>query len=132
MRECDRLREEPSSYPVTFMFMPLKYISHAAAYLKHLFRPEFPTIPYSINFSGQEKEIVDRTIDSLQEMNPKTRLIPHLFLEWGLILPAFKEQSMLLLSVTFPSICRRLEGLVGEDNHQRPFFITLTLTLRYL
>ena len=75
MRECDRLREEPSSYPVTLMFMPLKYISHAAAYLKHLFRPEFPTIPYSVIFSGQEKEIVDRTLESLQERNPKIRLI---------------------------------------------------------
>ena len=66
---------KPSSYPVTFIFMPLKYISHAAAYLKHLFRSEFPTIPSSITFSGQKKGIVDRTLDSLQEMNPKTRLI---------------------------------------------------------
>ena len=75
IRECDRLKQDPSSYPVTLMFMPLKYISHAAAYLKFLFSTDFSSVPYSIIFSSQEKEIINGTLESLQEMNPRIRLI---------------------------------------------------------
>ncbi|KAH3708720.1 hypothetical protein DPMN_068179 [Dreissena polymorpha] len=35
--ECDDLKKDPYTYPVTLLYMPLYYISQAAAYLKHLF-----------------------------------------------------------------------------------------------
>ena len=73
--ECDKLKDDPASYPVTLMFMPLRYISHAAAYLKHLFCTSFPDIPYSVMFSNQDKEILDKTLEILQAENPHIRLI---------------------------------------------------------
>ena len=71
--ECDKLKDDPASYPVTLM--PLRYISHAAAYLKHLFCTSFPDIPYSVMFSNQDKEILDKTLELLQVDNPHIRLI---------------------------------------------------------
>ena len=75
MVECDSLKKDPVSYPITLMFMPLKYISHASAYLKYLFGGIFLSVPYSIIYSNQEKDIIDNTIKCLQEINPPIRLI---------------------------------------------------------
>ena len=73
--ECDKLKDDPVSYPVTLMFMPLRYISYAAAYLKHLFCTSFPGIPYSVMFSNHDKEILNKTLELLQADIPHIRLI---------------------------------------------------------
>lgn len=74
--ECDDLKKDPYNYPVTLLFMPLYYISQAAAYLKHLFGDgDITTSCYAVLFSRQDKVVLKTTVEELQMENPRIRLI---------------------------------------------------------
>ncbi|KAH3809430.1 hypothetical protein DPMN_137799 [Dreissena polymorpha] len=74
--ECDDLKKNPYSYPVTHLFMPLYYISQAAAYLKHFFGDgDITTSCYAVLFSRQDKVVLKTTVEKLQMENPRIRLI---------------------------------------------------------
>ncbi|XP_052233430.1 uncharacterized protein LOC127846303 [Dreissena polymorpha] len=74
--ECDDLKKDPYNYPVTLLFMPLYYISQAAAYLKHLIGDgDITTSCYAVLFSRQDKVVLKTTGEELQIKNPRIRLI---------------------------------------------------------
>ena len=76
VKECDKLHEDPAVYPVTLMFMPLFYISQAAAYLRHLFGPgDITTSCYSVLYSRQDKVVLKTTVEDLHSQQPRIRLI---------------------------------------------------------
>ena len=74
--ECEQLQKNPHSYPVTLLFMPLFYISQAAAYLKYLFGTcDITTSCYAVLFSKQDKAVLKITVADLQKDNPRIRLV---------------------------------------------------------
>jgi len=74
--ECELLHRDPKSYPITLMFMPLFYMSHAAAYLTHLFgQRDIHNSCYSVLFSRQEKAVIKATVDDLHQAEPRIRLV---------------------------------------------------------
>ena len=76
MLECNRLRTEGKNYPVTMLYMPMKYMSHAMAYLSEIFgNLDISCSPYSALYSGQDKSVQQITISELQKETPRIRLI---------------------------------------------------------
>lgn len=74
--DCDRLKENPSSYPVTLMYMPLFYISQAAASLHYLFGDQdISSSCYSVLYSRQDKTVLSTTLKDLHLENPRIRLV---------------------------------------------------------
>ncbi|XP_063411329.1 putative ATP-dependent DNA helicase Q1 [Mytilus trossulus] len=74
--ECDKLFSDKKSYPVTLMFIPMLYMSHAASYLRHLFGEEdIKTSCYSVVFSRQDAEVIATTLKDLKNENPRIRLV---------------------------------------------------------
>lgn len=74
--ECDNLKQNPLTFPVTLLFMPLFYISQAAAYLKFLFGDvSIHTSCFAVLYSRQDKAVIKETVDNLQSTNPRIRLI---------------------------------------------------------
>lgn len=74
--ECDQLHQNQHSFPVTLLFMPLFYISQAAAYLKYLFgKCDIKSSCYAVLFSKQDKEVMNTTIDDLHKQSPRIRLV---------------------------------------------------------
>lgn len=74
--ECDNLHKNPLTYPVTLLFMPLFYISQAAAYLKYLFGAvNIQTSCFAVLYSRQDKAVIKETVDSLQSTDPRIRLV---------------------------------------------------------
>jgi superfamily II DNA helicase RecQ len=74
--ECELLHKDPKTYPITLMFMPLYYISQAAAYLMHLFGPcDITKSCYSVLYSRQEKAVIKTTVEELHLPQPRIRLV---------------------------------------------------------
>ena len=74
--ECDRLFVMKERFPVTIMYIPLKYMSYAGAYLLDLFRyQEINSSIYSVIFANQDKEVMNMTNSELKKARPRIRLV---------------------------------------------------------
>ncbi|KAL4236165.1 hypothetical protein ACF0H5_004551 [Mactra antiquata] len=74
--ECELLHKNPGNYPITLLFMPLFYISQAAAYLLHLFGPcDIKKSCYSVLYSRQEKAVIKATLEALHSPKSRIRLV---------------------------------------------------------
>ncbi|XP_062576667.1 ATP-dependent DNA helicase RecQ-like [Saccostrea cucullata] len=73
---CDELYEKQESYPVTLLFVPIFYMSEALRYLNSIFGVQniYSSI-YSALCTGQDKEVIDATIDELKKEHPRIRLV---------------------------------------------------------
>ncbi|KAK6175939.1 hypothetical protein SNE40_014313 [Patella caerulea] len=75
-KECDNLYKEQEMYPVTLMFLPVYYLSQALVYLQTLFGSQtIESSIFSALCSGQDKHVIDTTIDELRKENPRIRLV---------------------------------------------------------
>ncbi|KAL4220272.1 hypothetical protein ACF0H5_020679 [Mactra antiquata] len=74
--ECELLHKNPGNDPITLLFMPLFYISQAAAYLLHLFGPcDIKKSCYSVLYSRQEKAVIKATLEALHSPKSRIRLV---------------------------------------------------------
>lgn len=75
-KECDNLKANPSTYPVTLLFLPLYYMSQAAAYLKYLFGAvDINNSCFALLYSRQDKVVLQTTVSDLRSENPRIRLV---------------------------------------------------------
>ena len=57
--ECSLSQNDPSSYPITIMYIPMFYMSCALLYLRYLFGEEdISQSCYSALFSNQDEEVI--------------------------------------------------------------------------
>ncbi|XP_071108991.1 ATP-dependent DNA helicase Q1-like [Haliotis cracherodii] len=74
--EIDKLYANPDLYPVTLMFLPMKYMSEAVRYITKMFgKQTIHASRYSCLYSTQDKEITDVTLEELKKPDPRIRLI---------------------------------------------------------
>ena len=74
--ECDRLFVMKEKFPVTIMYIPLKYMSYAAAYLFDLFGyEEINSSIYSVIYANQDKEVMNMTTRELKKATPRIRMV---------------------------------------------------------
>ena len=74
--ELEKLKQEGSEYPVTLMYMPLQYMSHAMRAARKMFTfTDFDRSLYAALFSNQDPIVVDHIMSQLKLENPHLRLI---------------------------------------------------------
>ena len=76
MSECENLFEQGQSYPLTIMYIPIKYMSHAMAYLHELYgATDIAKSNYSALYSGQDQVVFDTTFRELKTTTSRIRLV---------------------------------------------------------
>ncbi len=74
--ECDKLFSNPRAYPVTLMYLPLKYMSSAMSYCISLFgKVDIKTACFANVFSNQDAGVKTAVLADLKSISPRIRLV---------------------------------------------------------
>ena len=73
---CDELYSLKGKFPVTLIFIPVYYMSEAIMYLQYKFGVRtIHDAPFSAICAGQDKYIIDYTVNELRKEDPHIRLV---------------------------------------------------------